>query len=78
MPAFGSGSVSRNDLFLGIEIVRKAIRQPCITIAKNAGVDPSSVVEKVLVSNEKNFGYDALVGEFVNMMEKGIIDPTKV
>lgn len=48
-----------------------------MTIAKNAGVEGSLVVEKILQS-DANIGYDALVGEYVNMVEKGIIDPTKV
>ncbi|KHJ42381.1 chaperonin GroL [Trichuris suis] len=69
---------TNDDQKRGIEIVRKAIRQPCMTIAKNAGVDSAQVVEKVLVSSQNNFGYDALRGEYVDMMETGIIDPTKV
>ncbi|CDW59388.1 chaperonin protein heat shock protein60 [Trichuris trichiura] len=69
---------TNDDQKRGIEIVRKAIRQPCMTIAKNAGVDSAQVVEKVLVSNQNNFGYDALRGEYVDMIETGIIDPTKV
>lgn len=65
-------------LFLiGIEIVRKALTMPCMTIAQNAGVDGSVVVAKVSEGND-NFGYDALNNEYVNMIEKGIIDPTKV
>lgn len=48
-----------------------------MTIAKNAGVEGSLVVEKILQS-DTDIGYDALVGEYVNMVEKGIIDPTKV
>jgi len=67
-----------DDQKLGIDIIRKAIRQPCITIAKNAGADSAAVVEKVLIASDSNFGFDALLGEYVNMMEKGIIDPTKV
>lgn len=62
----------------GIEIVRKAIRQPCMTIARNAGVDAATVVERILGKNEVNFGYDAMRGEYVNLIEKGIVDPTKV
>lgn len=50
---------------------------PCMTIAKNAGVDGSVVVAKVSEGDE-NFGYDALNNEYVNMIDKGIIDPTKV
>jgi len=78
LPALDAVKPENEDQKKGADIVRKAIRQPCITIAKNAGVDPSTVVEKILLSKEPNFGYDALLGEYVNMMEKGIIDPTKV
>ncbi|KRY84205.1 60 kDa heat shock protein, mitochondrial [Trichinella pseudospiralis] len=69
---------SNEDQRRGIEIIRKAVRQPCMTIAKNAGVDSAQVVEKVLVRNEPTFGYDALRGEYVDMISSGIIDPTKV
>lgn len=62
---------------VGIDIIRRALRIPAMTIAKNAGVEGSLVVEKILQSNA-DVGYDALVGEYVNMVEKGIIDPTKV
>lgn len=50
---------------------------PALTIAKNAGVDGSVVVAKIenLTGDQ---GYDALNDEYVNMIEKGIIDPTKV
>lgn len=64
-------------LLIGIEIVRKALRMPCMTIAKNAGVDAAVVVSKVLDASG-DVGYDALNDEYVNMIEKGIIDPTKV
>lgn len=63
--------------FLGIEIVRKALKMPCMQIAKNAGVDASVVVQKVIDSKEE-IGYDALKNEYVDMMASGIIDPTKV
>ena len=61
----------------GINIVKKSLRQPALTIAKNAGVDAHVVVEKVLNSTG-DVGYDALNGEYVNLVEQGIIDPTKV
>lgn len=48
-----------------------------LTIISNAGLDPHPIVEKV-ISNEGDFGYDALKNEFGNLVEKGIIDPTKV
>lgn len=57
--------------------MRKALRVPCMTIANNAGVDGNQVVAKV--ENEKgDYGYDALNNEYVNMVQRGIIDPTKV
>ena len=46
-------------------------------IAKNTGVGGSLIVEKILQSSSE-VGYDARLGDFVNMVEKGIIDPTKV
>lgn len=61
----------------GIDIIRRALRIPAMTIAKNAGVEGSLVVEKILQSSPDT-GYDALHGEYVNMVERGIIDPTKV
>lgn len=50
---------------------------PALTIAKNAGVDGSVVVAKIELGKD-DYGYDALNNEYVNMIEKGIIDPTKV
>jgi len=63
--------------FIGIEIVRKALRIPCHTIAANAGVDAQEVVTRVM-QEQPDVGYDALHGTFVDMMKSGIIDPTKV
>ena len=64
-------------LILGVEIVRKALRMPCATIAKNGGKDGSVIVEKVLMSPFE-IGYDAQRDQFVDMVKAGIIDPTKV
>lgn len=61
----------------GIDIVKRALRMPALQIAQNAGVDGASVVAKIEVSPAE-VGYDALNDEYVNMVEKGIIDPTKV
>lgn len=66
-----------NDQAIGIEIVRRALRVPCMTIAKNAGVDGAVVVAKVEAQNG-DYGYDALNNEYGSLFEKGIIDPTKV
>lgn len=63
--------------YTGVDIIRRALRIPAMTIAKNAGVEGSLVVEKILQGSSE-LGYDAMLGEYVNMVEKGIIDPTKV
>lgn len=60
-----------------MDIIRRALRIPAMTIAKNAGVEGSLVVEKILQGSSE-LGYDAMLGEYVDMVEKGIIDPTKV
>jgi TCP-1/cpn60 chaperonin family len=60
-----------------VELVRKALRIPCFTIASNAGVDAQEVVQRV-ISEKFNIGYDAMNGVYVDMMKSGIIDPTKV
>lgn len=60
-----------------MEIIKRALRIPAMTIAKNAGMEGSLVVEKIL-QGPAEIGYDAMNGEYVNMVEKGIIDPTKV
>ena len=63
---------------LGAQIIRKAIEAPIIQIAENAGVDGQEIVATVLANGNHNFGYDALTGTYGDMIEKGIIDPTKV
>lgn len=63
---------------IGAQIVRKAIEAPIKQIAENAGVDGQQIVAKVLANGNHNFGYDALTDSYGDMIEKGIIDPTKV
>jgi chaperonin GroEL len=67
-----------DDQKTGVEIVRKALSWPARQIAFNAGEDGSVVVGKILDKDIYAFGFDAQSGEYVNMMSKGIIDPTKV
>ncbi len=67
-----------DDQKTGVEIVRKAISWPARQIAINAGDDGAIVVGKILERDTYAYGYDAQSGEYVNMMSKGIIDPTKV
>jgi chaperonin GroEL len=62
----------------GIEIVRKALSWPARQIAINSGDDGSVVVGKILEKETYAQGYDAQTGEYVNLVTKGIIDPTKV
>jgi chaperonin GroEL len=67
-----------DDQKTGIEIVRKALSAPARQIAVNAGEDGSVIVGKILEKDQYVYGFDAQSGEYVNMMSKGIIDPTKV
>jgi len=66
------------DEHIGVGIVRRAIEEPIRIIAQNAGGEGSIVVEKVRSSKENNFGYNALTDEYENLVEAGVIDPTKV
>ena len=66
------------DQKVGIEIVRKALQWPARQIAENSGTDGAIVVGKLLESSDTNYGYDAQKGEFTNLVELGILDPTKV
>src|SRR5438270_525636 len=62
----------------GVEIVRRALSWPARQIALNAGEDGSVVVGRILDKDQYAYGFDAQSGEYVNLMSKGIIDPTKV
>ena len=61
----------------GIHIVARAIEEPLRQIAENAGVDGSVIVQKIK-EGKADFGYNARTGEYVNLFEAGVIDPTKV
>lgn len=62
----------------GAGIILKALEEPIRQIAKNAGLDGSVIVDKVISSKKANYGYDALNNKYCDMVESGIIDPTKV
>ncbi|CAO3622441.1 unnamed protein product [Mucor hiemalis] len=68
------------DQQLGINIIRQAIQRPCRTIVDNAGGEGSVVAGKLLdeYADNVNWGYDAATNEYCDMIERGIIDPTKV
>ena len=62
----------------GVEIIKKALQSPIRQITKNAGVDGSVVVGKLLEMNKLSHGYDAQTEQYVDMFKEGIIDPVKV
>jgi chaperonin GroEL len=66
------------DQKVGIDIVRKALQWPARQIAENSGTDGSIIVGKLLESKDTNYGFDAQKGEFTDLVQAGIIDPTKV
>ena len=63
---------------VGVDIVRRALVAPAHQIAENAGVNGAIVVQKIMETAKVNFGYDALAGEYCDLVEAGVIDPTKV
>ncbi|HVZ01045.1 MAG TPA: chaperonin GroEL [Dongiaceae bacterium] len=63
---------------VGLDIVRRSLEAPTRAIAENAGLDGALVVNRLLESNDLGLGYDAQAGDYKNMMQAGIIDPTKV
>ncbi len=67
-----------HDQQIGVEIVKKALEEPIKQIVSNAGLEGAIVVEKIKASDNINYGFDAQKEEYVDMMEAGIIDPTKV
>ena len=62
---------------IGATIIRRAIEEPVRQIAENAGLEGSVIVNE-LRNKDAGVGFNAATGEFVNMIEAGIIDPTKV
>merc|ERR1719252_525246 len=62
---------------IGADIVERALGYPLKLIAENAGVNGSVVMEKVQSAEDPNYGYNAAIGEYQDLMENGIIDPTK-
>ncbi len=69
---------SNDDQKTGVEIVRKALQAPARQIASNAGEDGSVIIGKILENDTYGYGFDAQNAEYVDLVKKGIIDPTKV
>src|SRR5213595_652385 len=76
--AVGRISNDNPDVQAGINIVLKALEAPLRQIAENAGVEGSIVVGKILEDKSETFGFDAQTEEYVDMVEKGIVDPAMV
>ncbi|MEM8584153.1 MAG: chaperonin GroEL [Bacteroidota bacterium] len=70
-------TADNEDQNIGIQIVRKALESPLRTIADNAGVE-GSVILQTVINSEGSHGYNARTDEFVDLKKAGVIDPTKV
>ena len=68
----------KGDEKLGVDILTRAATVPLATICENAGLDGSVALEDVLAADDETSGFDASTGKFVNMLDAGIVDPTKV
>ena len=62
---------------IGCEIVKRAMYEPLRQIVLNAGLEAEKIIEK-LITTEENVGFDASAEEYVDMVQKGILDPAKV
>jgi chaperonin GroL len=82
IPALDNVTVAHEDEKVGIQILRRALEEPLRILARNAGADGSVIIDAVRrgqkEQNNKNYGFNVLTGEFVNLIENGIMDPVKV
>jgi chaperonin GroEL len=76
--ALDNMKLDREDEQVGVQILRRALEHPIRQIASNAGAEGSIVVEKVRGSKNSNFGYNAHTEVYEDLVEAGVIDPTKV
>jgi chaperonin GroEL len=76
--AVGKINHDNHDVQAGINIVLKALESPIRQIAENSGVEGSIVVGRIMDNKSETYGFDAQTEEYVDMVEKGIIDPAKV
>jgi len=66
------------DQQVGVDAIKAALKMPCIQIAQNAGEEGAVVVQAVMGDDSRTKGFNAAKGEYVDMIQAGIIDPTKV
>ncbi len=69
---------AEGDEQIGINVVKRALQEPLRQIAENAGEEGAIVLGKVNDSKDNNFGYNALTGEYEDLVKAGVLDPTKV
>jgi chaperonin GroEL len=70
--------LDETDEQIGVDIIRRAIEEPLRMIVQNAGGEGSIVLEKVRSSKDDKFGYNALTDTYEDLVQAGVIDPTKV
>ena len=75
LDSFEVGSHSEQ---IGVDILRRALESPIRQIATNAGVEGSIVVDRVRTADERNYGFNAMSEDYEDLVEAGVIDPTKV
>ncbi len=69
---------AEGDEQIGINVVKRALQEPLRQIAENAGEEGAIVLGKINDSKDNNFGYNALTGEYEDLVKAGVLDPTKV
>ena len=74
----GLAESAEGDRAIGSNLVYDALAAPTRQISANAGADGDDVISKILSNDDENFGYNARSGEYVNMVDTGILDPAKV
>ncbi|XP_023541180.1 chaperonin 60 subunit beta 4, chloroplastic-like [Cucurbita pepo subsp. pepo] len=70
--------LENEEQMIGAEIFKRALSYPTRLIARNAGVNGSVVIDKVLINNDMNYGYNAATDHYEDLMKAGIMDPSKV
>ena len=66
------------DVKTGVQIILRAVEEPVRQISSNGGIEGSVIIDSIRRAHKAGYGYDVVKGEFVDMLEQGIIDPTKV
>jgi len=78
LPALDKLNPTNTDQLVGVSIIKKALTAPLVSIANNAGFEGIAVVGDVKKQENEEFGFNALDGTYLNMLESSIINPAKV